>query len=91
MQESTTRMLEGNPAKAVEVLSNDFSLRENEHSGVLTHLIQGGDLSQYGLLNAVTRTSQDLTDYDRATHLETLGSKVLELSPSKWKELATVR
>ena len=29
-------------------------------------LIEGGDLSQYGLSNAVTRASQDVASYDRA-------------------------
>ena len=30
------------------------------------YLIEGGDLSQYGLSNAVTRASQDVASYDRA-------------------------
>jgi hypothetical protein len=31
------------------------------------------------LANAVTRASQDITDYDQATELEKLGGKVIEL------------
>ncbi len=87
MQESVQQPI-GNPVKAVEILGDKFSMTLPERSGILTHLIQGGDLSAYGLLNAVTRTSQDLDDYDRATTFEVLGSQILSLPPSTWKEIA---
>lgn len=87
-KEATEKKLEGNPVKAVEVLSNKFQLTEFEQSGVLRHLIEGGDLSAYGLLNAVTRTAQDVGEYDRATELERFGARVIELPGSEWAELA---
>jgi hypothetical protein len=55
---------------------------------VLTHLIEGGDLSQYGLMNAVTRTAEDAQSYDRASELEAAGAVVLDLHPTEWRELA---
>jgi hypothetical protein len=64
-----------------------FQLSQQERGGVLQHLIRGGDLSQYGLVQAITRTSQDVEDYDRATDLERLGGQVLDLPASDWKEL----
>ena len=67
----------GRPQKAVEVLSQKFTLNKSEQEGVLTHLIKGADLSQWGLANAITRTAQDLDDYDRMTEFESLGYKVL--------------
>jgi DNA-binding phage protein len=88
MRESIGQKIEGNPVKAVEVASKTFGLNQGESSGILTHLIQGGDLSAYGLLNAITRTAQDVESYDRATELETMGSKVLALPKSTWKEIA---
>jgi len=87
-KEATEKRLEGNPVKAVEILSDKFQLTEFEQSGVLRHLINGGDLSAYGLLNAVTRTSQDVGDYDRATELERFGARVIELPNNEWAELA---
>ena len=54
----------------------------------INHLIKGGDLSGYGLVNAVTRYSQDVEDYDRATEFEALGGKLIELSGREWKGLA---
>ncbi|MDE2165835.1 MAG: DUF932 domain-containing protein [Alphaproteobacteria bacterium] len=88
VQGTTGRRLEGDVGKAVEVLANSLSLTKDEQSSVLRHLIEGGDLSQYGLFNAVTRTAEDSASYDRATELETLGGRVIELNPSEWRELA---
>ena len=39
-------------------------------------------MTAYGMLNAITRTSQDLEDYKRATALERDGSRVLSLPAS---------
>jgi hypothetical protein len=88
MRDATEQRIEGNPVKAVEVTSKTFGLSQGENSSILTHLIQGGDLTAYGMLNAITRTAQDVESYDRATELETVGSKVLSLSQSTWKEIA---
>ncbi|EDX82807.1 hypothetical protein S7335_1110 [Synechococcus sp. PCC 7335] len=90
MRDTTERRIEGNPVKTVEVLTSKFKLQQVESSGVLQHLIRGGDLSQWGLLNAVTRTAQDVESYDRATELEELGSTVMTLPAKQWKQLATV-
>ena len=54
-------------------------------AGVLRHLIVEGDLSGYGIVNAVTHYSQDVEDYDRATEFEALGGKLIELAPTDWK------
>ncbi len=54
----------------------------------MQHLIRGGDLSAWGLANAITRTAEDAADYDRATELEVAGGRVIELGPADWKALA---
>ena len=51
-------------------------------------MIEGGDTSQYGLLNAVTAYSQDVSDYDRASELEELGGKIVDLTEAEWKPIA---
>lgn len=76
------------PIKSVETIGTKFLLNEEERHGVLRHLISGGDLSGYGLVNAVTHYSQDVADYDRATDFELLGGKLLELPAREWKEIA---
>jgi hypothetical protein len=35
------------------------------------------DNSAFGLINAVTKASQDIDDYNRATELERLGGEIL--------------
>ena len=45
-------------------------------------------MSQYGLINAVTRTAEDAKSYDRATELEMAGAAVLDLKPTEWRDLA---
>ena len=78
----------GNPVKSVDVLGQRYHLNEDECSGVLRYLIEGGELSGYGLVNAVTHYSQALDDYDRATEFEALGGKLIELPTQEWRQLA---
>ena len=80
--------LTGDPVKTVEVLANRYTLNETERTGVLRHLIVEGDLSAYGLVNAVTHYSQEVEDYDRATEFEALGGRLIDLPAKDWKELA---
>ncbi len=76
------------PDAACEVLRKRFSLTEVESSGILGHLAAGGDLSRFGMLNAVTRYAQDVESYDRSTELERLGGTILDLAQTEWKTLA---
>lgn len=88
MQATMGRRMTGDINEGVQVLGKARGLLEGERSSVLRHLIEGGDLSQWGLINAVTRTAQDCKSYDRATDLETLGGQMLEMSPSEWRTIA---
>lgn len=81
------QVIEGDPAQVIEVLAKTRGLSKDEESGVLRHLIEGGDLSRYGLHSAVTRMSQDVDSYDRASELERLGGQIIELPPTDWKVL----
>jgi hypothetical protein len=54
----------------------------------MRNLIEGGDLSRWGLVNAVTSTSQDAANYDRATELERIGGQVVELKQAEWTALS---
>ena len=68
-----------NPIKTVELLADKYVLNQNERGSILRHFIMGGDDSRFGLVNAVTRASQDIEDYNRATELERLGGELLSL------------
>lgn len=84
-QENT---ISGEIPKVVEVTAQRFGFNDGERKSVLDHLIRGGDFSQYGLHNAVTRTAEDLPDYDRATEFERFGGQIIELPVNDWRELA---
>jgi len=73
-----------NPIKAVEAVASKLDFSEGEQDNVLSHLIRGGDLTQWGLANAVTRASQDVEDYNRATEMESAGGQIIELPPEDW-------
>jgi hypothetical protein len=80
--------IDGDPVKVVELTAKKFSLTETERTGVLKHLIEGGELSRYGLYNAITRTAEDLESYDRASEFEKMGGKIVELPRNEWQVLA---
>lgn len=73
--------------KLVKLASKDFGIKEDESTGILQHLIEGKDLTLYGLSNAVTRHSQDVENYDRATQLESIGYKILSMPAPQWNRI----
>jgi hypothetical protein len=88
ISQTAERPITGDPVKVVEVTRQRMGLSEGQGRSVLRHLIEGGDLSQYGLSNAVTRTAEDQPDYEEASRLERWGAGVIELEPRAWSVLA---
>lgn len=74
--------------EVVERVTRRFALIEAEGKSALDELIKSGDLTQWGMANAITRMAQDVESYDRSTDLERVGGEILELDPSQWRELA---
>lgn len=79
--------IEDDPVKVIELTAKKFGMNNSEQSSVLKHLIEGGDLTRYGLFNAVTRTAEDIDSYDRATEFERFGGQIIELPKAQWAEL----
>ena len=77
MRESTNKQI-SMPEKAIELVTKKYSMSETESGGVLEHLIKGGDLTSWGLGNAVTRMAQDVSSYDRSTELEAIGFEIMQ-------------
>ncbi len=78
-------------ADTPEAQRSDVALRVNNVGAVLRNLITGGDISQFGLVQAVTATANTLPSYDRATDFEAFGGQVLVLPQTDWKEIANAR
>ena len=87
LRDSTEAKITGHVPDVVELTSKAYGLNQCEQESILDYLIAGGDLSLYGLSNAVTRASQDIESYDRATTLENIGWQVVNMSPSQWREI----
>jgi hypothetical protein len=64
--------------KVVERTSKELKLSKGENDSVLRNLIEGGDLTAWGMANAITATARDLEDYDRAVELERVGNRLIE-------------
>lgn len=71
----------------VELAATDYGMTKPEGASVLDHLIRDGELSLYGLANAVTRAAQDVESYDRSTAMESIGYTILGMSRSQWNKL----
>jgi len=86
MQNAATSRELTDPANSVVELAKWGGLAEGERESVLAHLIRGGDLTRWGVAQAVTRAAADVDSYDRATEMEALGWQVIDLPESAWRE-----
>lgn len=77
MKLSTEKKIE-EPIRAIELIQKKFAFNEAENNDVMKHLINGGDLTSWGLGNAVTRMAQDVESYDRSTELEAIGFEIMK-------------
>lgn len=91
IRETTEQKIEADPIKVIEFTAKRFGMTDGERGGVLRHLIEGADLSRYGLFNAITRTAEDLASYDRASEFERMGGQIIDLAPSSWRDLSAAK
>lgn len=88
--DAAQQKINDDPVEVISRVGKRYGFSEKEKTGVLQHLIQGGDLSQYGLHAAVTRTAEDISDYDRASEFEKYGGNIIELPRRDWEEITKV-
>lgn len=82
MRETTQIKLDTkNLPAVVKMATSSFGVTDPESEAIFQQLIEDHDYTLYGLANAVTRYSQDVEDYDRASKLEEIGYSVLTMSP----------
>jgi hypothetical protein len=95
LQGAAAEPIAADPIAVVEVTAKKFRFTDPEKNSVLRHFLGGHnhrqELTKYGLMQAVTRASQDIDDYDRATEFEQLGGQIIELAPGQWKTIAEAR
>lgn len=64
-------------------IKNQFKINEKEAELVLTHLPEDG-MTQWGLLNAFTRSAQDSKTYESGKNLEEIGGRIALWNHSNW-------
>jgi hypothetical protein len=86
-QGMTEGKITGDVPKAVEVLAQKIGVSDAERGGILTALIEGADLSRWGVINAVTAQAHKALSYDRAVEFEAMGNRLIDLPKSDWQEV----
>lgn len=77
-----------NPVAATQKLATTFSLTEGETVSVLESLARGGDLSRWGMVNAVTDAAKLAPTFDRQEEMERLGGVLLATGEREWEAIA---
>lgn len=65
-----------NPVLAVDNVIETFGISDDMKDDLLYHFSKEGDMTQWGLANAVTRTARDLEDPDKIIEMEIIGGQV---------------
>lgn len=74
------------PVPAIELLAKDYGFTQAESDQVLQNLIEDRDYSRWGMVNAVTKVANtEIVDYDRASDLEVVGSKLIDITNAQWQ------
>jgi hypothetical protein len=88
IRESVGRGIEKTVKDTVDEVTARYSFNEAESDMVLQEFAGEGDLTQWGMANAITAASQVVEDYERATEFERIGGEVMSLPATVWSELA---
>jgi hypothetical protein len=91
IREAQGQVIEASLDAVVEAVAEKHRLTGTEGDAILKHLIEGGDISKWGLTNAITRASQDATTYERASDLEEIGGRVIEMAVRDWEAMSKGR
>lgn len=76
------------PTSTVQRLDKEYGFEEHEQDSIIRWLAQGGDLSQWGTVNAITAAAKSSTTFTRQVQLEEIGGKLAALDARKWNHLA---
>jgi hypothetical protein len=89
LRETTTGPKVADPVAATKVLGKTFDLTDGETSSVLLRLASGGDLSRWGMVNALTAAAKDADEFDRQADLELAGGALVAMPAREWQKVAT--
>ena len=74
---------------AVDQLAKEVDIRDGEKQSIISNLLEDGDFTQWGMVNAVTKVANtDAVDYERACELENIGSQLIDMQMRQWNRVA---
>ncbi len=88
MQAAAGEKITVRPDKLVYELGKRVGLTVAENEGVLDFLMSGGDLTQWGVANAVTALAKTIDDSDRGNELQQAGGKIISLGRQEWARVS---
>lgn len=88
LQETTEGPTVVDPVAATKLLGQKLDLTEGETKSVLRHLATGGDLSQWGAINAITAAAKDADEFERFAELELAGGALAAMPAKEWATVA---
>ena len=78
-----------NAFEAVDQLAKEVDIRDGEKQSIISNLLEDGDFTQWGMVNAVTKVANtDAVDYERACELENIGSQIIDMQMRTWNRVA---
>lgn len=85
LQECTERKIpKGKVESTIEEIVDRAGIYQQEKDDFLERVIEGGDLSQWGLAQAATSMANNTLDYDRVIELERIGGKICAMGNDVW-------
>lgn len=75
------------PLESLPQLARELELNDAETNSALENLIRDRDYSRWGVLNAVTALANDAPSYERATEIENLATKIINMPLSTWDRI----
>lgn len=72
------------PVPATQVLSQKLDLNEDEGQTLLSFLASGGDLTQWGAVNALTETAKYADSFGRLVELEAKAGELVAMDAREW-------
>jgi len=88
LETTTQNGIEKEPEQVVEIVKRNYALSDTQGAEIFTNLMNGDDLSQFGLANAVTAAGNIQNLYEESNKLETIGGDIIDLPRDQWENLA---
>ncbi|MBE3088408.1 MAG: DUF932 domain-containing protein [Chloroflexi bacterium] len=76
------------PVVLIEKVTRRFGLTEGEGVKTMYNLVRGGDVTRWGLSNAITALANEIESPDRQYEIEQAGWDVIKITPSEWEVLS---